>query len=307
MLLGAPQLIHGTIIAVMKSWKIYIFCHNVIWDEMYDNDPNFNRENYTLIKLGHHELSYNASKDYDVNSEFDFPVHLDAANYAEITGIYCVYKNRLYEGLDYIGFSHYDKEHRLIGSGGNVKINELEAARIKYEGKQKKCNGPTNITSMIQKIVNSTTPVHVSLESHEFNKIYDQRVLMDDSQPDTFVGDGLNCIDRILEDYNDFFKSHYTIEDVAKDGFLNLCDCFVTPVAVFEKLMSFISPIIESRQLDIFDSKRLHRLQGGLLERYVAVFFALEKINKVDLSIIHQYQRKHRARRWYEFFRRKIS
>ena len=86
----------------------------------------------------------------------------------------------------------------------------------------------------------------------------------------------MNCIDRILDDYNSFFQTRHTLQDVARDGFLTMCDCFVTPVGVFDKLMSFISPIMESGKLDIYDTQRLHRLQGGLLERYVAVFFALE-------------------------------
>jgi hypothetical protein len=291
-----------------KTWKVYIFCHNVIWDEMYNNDPDFNRENYTFFKLGHHVLSYNVTKDYPISSEFDFPVHLDTASYAELTGLYCIYKNRLHAGLDYIGFTHYDKEHRLLGHGKDASIKEVEAARIRYEEKQQKGKGPTNITSMIQEIINLPVPVHISLESHDFRKIYNQRVLMDDNQPDVLVGDGVNCIDRMLDDYNIFFDTRYTIDDVAKDGYLNLCDCFVTPVPIFEKLMSFISPIIESGKLDAFDTKRQNRVQGGLMERYVAVFFALEKVEKVNLSTIHQYKKKQpqKPRKWNKFFRHQI-
>ncbi len=277
----------------MKTWKVYIFCHNAIWDEMYNNDPDFQSGHYVFLKLGHHILNYNEKKGYNIKSEFDFSIYWDATYYAELTGLYCVYKNRLYEGLDYIGFSHYDKEHRLLISGNGVKINEIEAARMLYEVKQQKSDRPTNVTSLIQEKISSINPVHLSLESHDFKKIYDQRILMDNNQPNTFVGDGINCIDQILDDYNAFFDTNYSIEDVAKDGFLNMCDCFVTPVNVFVKLMSFISPIIESKRLDVYDIKRLHRLQGGLLERYVAVFFALEQINKVDLSTIHQYWLKH--------------
>ena len=276
----------------MKTWKVFIMCHNVIWDEMYENDHDFSPEHYAFLKLGRHDLQYNPSKGYRIIGEFDFPIHLDAPHYAELTGMYCVCMNRLDEGLDYIGFSHYDKEHRLIGPGGCATIEEVEAARQRAEGKRRKTNGPTQITRMIRKFVDSPTPVHISMESHEFRKIYDQRVLMDDRQPDAFVGEGINCIDRILEDYNTFFHTRYTFQDVARDGFLNMCDCFITPVPVFEKLMSFITPIIEERRLDVYDARRLHRLQGGLLERYVAVFFALEKIEKIDLSLIHHYWKK---------------
>ncbi len=279
----------------MKSWTVYIMCHNVIWDGMYANDPDFGPEHYRFLKLGRHDFRHNASMGYRIVSEFDYPVALDAAHYAEFTGLYCVYKNRLHAGLDYIGFSHYDKEHRLLGTGDPADIAALEAARIRTEVKRQRADGPTDVTARIQRLVDSGSPVHVSLESHEFRKIYDQRVLMDDRQPDAFVGAGINCFDRILDDYNACFGTRHTLAEVGRDGVLNMCDCFVTPVPLFEKLMSFIVPVIESRKLDVYDTRRRHRLQGGLLERYVAVFFALEKIGKADLSLVHQYWNKRRA------------
>jgi hypothetical protein len=272
----------------MKTWKVFILCHNTILDDMYEKDPDFSAEHFEFLKLGRHDLRYNPAKGYRVSSELDYPVHLDAPNYAELTGMYCVYKNRLHDGLDYVGFSHYDKEHRLIGSGGAVNISALEAVRLLAEVKRRRVDGPMDITERIRRLVDVPSPVHVSLESHDFRKIYGQRVLMDDRQPDAFVGEGVNCIDRILEEYNGFFGTRFTLEDVARDGFLTMCDCFVTPVDRFEKLMSFLTPVIESRKLDIYDTGRRHRLQGGLLERYVAVFFALEKIEKVDMTIVHR-------------------
>jgi hypothetical protein len=267
-------------------------CHNVIWDEMYEDDPDFGPENYSFLKLGRHDLMHDPRKPYRILSEFDFPIHLDAPHYAELTGMYCVYKNRLHDGLDYVGFSHYDKDHRLIGSAGAFNVKRLEAARIRAEVKRRKVQGPGDITARIRQIIESPSPVHISLESHEFRKIYDQRVLMDHRRPDGFVGEGINCIDRILEDYNSFFGTDHTLQDVAGDGFLNMCDCFVTTVGLFDKLMGFLTPIIENGKLDLYDSQRRHRLQGGLLERYVAVFFALEKIDKIDLSIVHQNWKK---------------
>jgi hypothetical protein len=118
---------------------------------------------------------------------------------------------------------------------------------------------------------------------------------MDKRQPDQFVGEGRNCLDEILVEYNRFFGTGYSMLDVEKDGFLNMCDCFVTPVFLFDKLMSFVASVIENGSLDIYDTKRRHRLQGGLLERYVAVFFALERINKTDLTIIHRYWDKKKS------------
>ena len=276
----------------MKTWRAFIHCHNVIFNEMYEHDREFSPEHYTFLKLGCYDLAYDRNRGYRIISETDFPFHWDAPHYAELTGLYCVYKNRLHAGLDYVGFSHYDKEHRLVGSGGKTDIAKLEAARQLYEVKRQPFDGPTNITARICSLLTSPSPVHISLECHAFEKIYQQRVLMDDAQPNAFVGDGVNCFDRILEDYNAHFQTRHTLQDVARDGFLNMCDCFITPVALFDKLMSFLTPIIENRRLDIYDTERRHRLQGGLLERYVAVFFALEKIEKIDLSLVHQSWKK---------------
>ena len=279
-----------------KNWKLFIMCHNVIWDKMYAEDPDFSQKYYSFLKLGNHDLKYNPRKGYHIINEFDSPITLPKAYYAELTGMYCIYKNKLYEGFDYIGISHYDKEHRILGSSGETDIAALEASRYRAEVLRKQSYGPTDITKRIDDALNSFPAVHISLESHDFNKIYNQRVLMDKLQPDQFVGEGRNCFDEIVTDYNAFFGTNYSIEDVAKDGFLNMCNCFVTPVYLFEKLMSFVTQIIESSSLDVYDSQRLYRLQGGLLERYVAVFFALEGIQKIDLSITHRHWEKRTSR-----------
>ena len=135
----------------MKTWKVFILCHNAIRDDMYEKDPDFSTEHFEFLKLGRHDLRYNPAKGYRVSSELDFPVHLDAPHYAELTGMYCVYKNRLHDGLDYVGFSHYDKEHRLIGSGGAVNLSALEAARQRAEVKRRRVDGPTDITARIRR------------------------------------------------------------------------------------------------------------------------------------------------------------
>ena len=274
------------------KWTIYMMCHNIIWDEMFEGDHDFTSDHYTFLKLGTHELEYNPDKNYRVIAETDFPVQWKEARYAEFTGMYGLYKSGFHKEMDYIGFSQYDKEQRLIGDGPDTEINELERRRVKIET-DKAGGGPTNITQLTTEILEAADgPVHISLESHEFHKIYGQKVMMDDDHPDQFLGDGANCFEGILKDYNAFFGTSFTMDDVEKAGWLNMCDSFLTPSETFDKLMSFIAPIMEDRRLDKYDTKRKHRLQGGLLERYAAVFFALEDIRKVDLSTVHQYWKK---------------
>lgn len=274
------------------KWMVYMMCHNIIWDEMFDGDGRFSAEHYTFLKLGTHELEYNKEKGYRVIAESDFPVQWPDAHYAEFTGMYSLYKSGLHREYDYIGFSQYDKEQRLIGDGPDMDIHELELRRLEIE-QERSGGGPANVTEWVERILAASDgSVHISFESHDFRKIYDQKVMMDDDHPNRFLGDGVNCMDRILEDYNAFFGTSCTMDDVAKAGWLNMCDSFLIPSVTFEKLMSFIVPVMESRKLDKYDTKRKHRLQGGLLERYVAVFFALEDIRKVNLSTIHQYWKK---------------
>jgi hypothetical protein len=280
------------IIMPEPKWMVYMMCHNIIWDGMFEGDDRFSADHYTFLKLGTHEIEFNKSKGYRVVSEADFPVQWPDAHYAEFTGMYALFKSGLQKEYDYIGCSQYDKEQRLIGDGPDMESHELERRRLKIEH-ERSGGGSTNVTEWVEQIISSSEgPVHISFESHEFQKIYDQKVMMDDDHPNQFLGDGVNCMDRILEDYNEFFGTAFTMDDVAKVGWLNMCDSFLTPSGIFEKLMSFIVPIMEDRRLDKYDTKRRHRLQGGLLERYVAVFFALEDIRKVDLSTIHQYWKK---------------
>ena len=278
---------------IQKNWTVFIMCHNVIWDDLYAHDPGFDGRHYSFMNLGRQDIKYNSHKGYKIIREQDYPIWLDLPHYAELTGLYCIYKNRLHDGLDYIGFSHYDKEHRLIGDGSHRNMQELEALRLEAEMERRVLPGSrTNLTALIEAEIMRRGDVHISLESHDVQKIYDQRITMDERFPDMIDGDGINCIDRILQDYNDFFGTRYTWENLRKCDYLNMCDCFVTPVRLFEKLMTFLCPIIESGRLDIFDRERKHRLQGNLLERYAAVFFALEPIEKADLSTVHQFWRK---------------
>lgn len=279
--------------SMQKKWTVFIMFHNMIWDDLYVHDPGFDAGHYRFMKLGRQKMAFTPGKGHDIIREQDFPIWLDLPHYAEITGLYCVYRNRLHEGLDYIGFSHYDKEHRLLGDGSRRSMQDIEMRRIEAETHRRVIpDGRTDLTALIDAAIRQYEAVHISLESHDVRKIYDQHIVMDERYPDRIEGEGVNCIDRILQEYNDFFGTRHTLEDLGKSPFMNMCDCFVTPVRLFEKLMTFLCPVIESGRLDGFDRERKHRIQGNLLERYTAVFFALEPIDKVDLSTVHQFWRK---------------
>ena len=47
---------------------------------------------------------------------------------------------------------------------------------------------------------------------------------MDPSRPNDVTGDGINCYDQIIADYNLYFKTDYTLKDFFAHKYINL-DC----------------------------------------------------------------------------------
>jgi hypothetical protein len=173
--------------------------------------------------------------------------------------------------LDFIGFIHYDKELKLLKA-------PLWQSR-------------TNITERINSYIKDRTKAHISFETHIPKNDYNQRILADVTMPNTLVGDGLNCYDYILSDYNNYFETVYTIDDFMRKPHINLCSCFLIDIKTFEKMMGFFDWIIQSRKLEVFDTNHQYRLQGGLAERYFGFFLMFEYEEMNDLSIFHRYNK----------------
>ena len=256
----------------IKKWKIFIAAHNGVHDRMYAKDKNFNAQNYVVLNV--------AQQEFDVSSKYSLIHQFKLQNFtslgkwwAESEGIYNVWKNNLHKGLDFIGFLHYDKEFRLI----NKPFYFLESR--------------TNITDRINHCIHDKTHAHISFETHIPQKDYKQRIMADVTMPNTLVGDGLNCYDYILADYNHYFKTNYSIEDFINKPSINLCSCFLIDTPTFEKMMGFFDWIVTSKKLDVFDTKHQYRLQGGLAERYFGLFLSFEYGTMCDLSIAHQYNK----------------
>ena len=252
------------------NWKIYIVGHNGVHDWMYENDKDFNSNNYTVLDVG--QERFNVSDRYSIIRQNEFSNYQSLGKWwAESEGIYNVWKNKIYENLDFVGFIHYDKELKLL----RRKLFSLR----------------TNITHRINEYLKDKTKAHISFKTHHPKLDYNQRIMADESQPNTLVGDGVNCYDYILNDYNDYFRTNYTIKDIFQKNTINLCSCFMIDVLTFEKMMKFWDHIVCSRKLEIFDTYHQHRLQGGLAERYFGVFLMFEYDKMLDLSIVHHYNK----------------
>lgn len=248
----------------MSKWNIFVVTHKHIFDSMYTGDPLFSQDNFKFVNVAAHKLDDSYLQKYQVLNLIELPVFLPLGpQYAESEAIYNIYKNKsYYQNFNFIGFLHYDRE---------LVLN----------------NGQRNITEQINHHLQGRTNAHISFSTYPTRGIYDQKVLADETQPETLNGDGVNCIDYIIKDYNDYFKTNYSLSDLWQRGWLNLDSGFLIDIATFEKMMQFCAVIIESRKLEAFDTLHRYRLPGGLLERYYGVFLAFEYPEFLDLSLPH--------------------
>lgn len=251
-----------------KKWKIYIVSHDEVFPEMYENDLDFGESNYEILNVGTNDYIKNSGMLREI-SQFDLRNSKRLGKWwAESEGIYNLWKNGLHEKLDFIGFIHYDIELRLR-DGWHIRN--------------------TNITSRICKAISNTDVSHLSFETHDIDVDYNQRILADVQQPNVLQGEGLNCYDYILRDYNEYFGTSYNLSDLKKKGKINLCSCFLIDTYHFNEMMLFFEWVINKGELILFDTEHKYRIQGGLAERYFGIYMAFAYDKMIDLSLIHHW------------------
>jgi hypothetical protein len=241
-----------------KKWKIFIVTHGPVEEQYYANDPLFTNEHYEFFNVSNKNLCHSRFRITNKNEVESY--NYLGKWYAEAEVIYNVYKNNLYENLDYVGFIHWD-----------------------YELKSQDRTIGYNVTEAIDKVVEKGVPF-ISFSSYNFEEIYNQRIMMDPRYPNHKIGNGKNCFDTIIEEYNEFFKKRMSVNDVLGRR-INLCSAFLCSSAVFDHLMSFYSFIIEKKEIEKFDTNHTYRFQGGLLERYIGCYSA--DLDFAEIELIH--------------------
>lgn len=254
-----------------NKWKIYIVGHKKIYEELMTGDRKFNNENYTFLNVGQLEQLEN-SENYDCVNQRDLANYMPIGKYwAESEGIYNIWRSQIYKELEYIGFLHYDIEFRLA---------------------KKFClGGHTNITERINMYIVGKQKAHISFATFTTEWTYSQRIMMDPERPNELQGDGINCYDQIIKDYNEYFKKDYTLKDFFARKRINLCSCFLIDTDSFDKMMQFFDWLVNSHKLDIYDTEHKNRFQGGMAERYFGLFLLFEYDKMLDMSLVHQYDR----------------
>jgi len=251
----------------MVKWKIFVTFFRNLYDDHYKVDGSYNPGNFTFVKvndeypmeLGGNELGY------DILFEHDFPLfrpELQKNGYHENSVFYHIYKNGFHEPYDYIGFIEYD--HVLT----------------------------EDFTRTIQKRLDEVPQETIfTFQKFTFRQLWEQGILMNPRRPEKVDGNPdsrWNCINVVLEDYNNFFHSGYTVERlIAKDCF-PICHCFLIPSAMFGKIMKFHTSIMDSGKVEKYH-RHNWRMPAVLMERYLAVALALEDA-PIDGSILLEHR-----------------
>lgn len=253
-----------------KNWKIFIVSHEKLYQKMYFYDKGFNNINYSIINVGKNDTVLNAGTLECVN-QYDLVNSVKLGKWwAESEGIYNIWRSKTFLSYDFIGFIHYDYELKLRKSSCKDDFLSYQVTNL-IDSKLEECN----------------KDVCIGFESYNPKVDYNQKILADVNQPETLVGQGMNCYDYILADYNSFFHTNYTLNDFYDKKSVNLCSAFLMDTVHFDEMMHFWDSIVQSGKLMVFDTLHRHRLQGGLAERYFGVYMMFAYEYSHEIPLIH--------------------
>lgn len=252
----------------MKKWKIFVTTFKKLFDEHYTSDSSFDMENFTFVKVNdEYPLELDGNRlDYDILFEHDFRIFdadLQRKGYHENSVLYHIYKNNVHKEYDYIGFIEYD----------HVLSDQFTA----------------NVRRMID---TAERDLLFAFNKFSFQQLWEQGILMDPRRHLKETGDPSspwNCLNVILDDYNRFHGSAFRMQDLARKNCFPTCHCFMMPSGRFDKIMNFHSFVMESGKVERYHQHNW-RARAGLMERYLAVEFALE-----DAEIVDVFQLEHRS------------
>jgi len=240
--------------------RIYIITHRPLFDEFYHVDSSFDSSIFTEVNLSNQKYVKSECMSSQVPLSILLRFRPLGKRWAEFEAMYNLYINGLFIDNDYTGFMHYD-----------YQLHDLFCRSLK------------------ELIGNSSR--FISFSSFNFLDEYKQRIAMDYARPNVQCAGGHSCYKYILKHYNMFFGTNYNILDIW-DKRMCLCNAFCLPKVELEQLMSFLSWVYEQKFLDCFDSNNSYRAQGGFMERYVAVYSALRKIDELEVNHYYNYHKK---------------
>lgn len=230
--------------------------HKDLSRENYTCDPHFSFEKYTFIEANPNIESTIDTDFFGKNpiKEYELPLYderLQKAVYMAPSIIYHAYKNNLHKDLDYIGFLEYD-----------IPLKHPDYS---------------SVTERIENIINGNQSLIVPYRyQHALKNLHKQK--------DIKIN-GKNAIDQIFDDYNQYFDTSFNRKDFMQ-AIITSQQSFLADTKTFEKIMGFISHVIENKLAERPNS--WHR-PSTLMDRYFGISLLLENSAKtVPLPLEHQ-------------------
>ena len=255
------------------SFRIFVIHHRKLNDAYYQASM---LDHFTFVNVNTADVPVDAR--YKTLKLTEFPTFTPLGKwYTESEVMYNLYQNQdLYADVDYVGFIQYDMDASGIDESTIRQLIETEQSDV------------------------------ILFQPYTFREDYNQRVLMDPEQPNLRAGVGRNCYDAIFADYNAHYSEQHRTQDYT-DHTIGLCSAFLMRTALFNRMMAFINSIIESKKLESFDTSHRYRIQGGLLERYYAVWMLLQKMKFSVLSLPHSFEGSYEQMDYYKRLRFLLS
>lgn len=248
--------------------SLFVTFHKVIHDNLYQYLNKYQKQLLTFYGVRDRQIPDDT--ELDVIYEYDLPFYnpsLQKLRYNEGSTMYHVYHNDVFDDNRFIGFFQYD-----------MKFDSSEI-------------------NVIDNICKTETEPFVVAPF--FATDYSKQTLGGSIQ---LIFEDLTGFGIPLDNYNKFFNTNHTKEDVLSQPFI-MCNCFVVPVHLFKKLMCWMEQFfvnkIDSDQLIEIVVKNPGALEinsnipnldlinpGHLIEILTGMFFALEIKNGCKLYCI---------------------
>lgn len=246
--------------------QIFVVTHGPIYPEFYNCDDSFDPSIFTFCKVGpqswfDHDLVPSGCNKLLIDELCNFKSL--GPSWAETEAIYNIYVSQLYQEYDYVGFIHYD--HTLF-------------------------NG---FCHQLKSIYHAHKSLFMAFNTHQFLNDYRQMIILDETRPNLLQDpSGPNCYKTILSHYNLVYNKNIKLWNLA-DKKISLSSSYLCSKTIFEDLMNLLSWVIESKVLLKYDTLFRHRLQGGMAERYVAIYSSQIPILEFPLKHEYRYYKKY--------------
>lgn len=250
---------HLRVIAHEKKWedsitnmtiKVFNVWHNKIFDDLVQiPQSQYDR----LVWFGvneRYDKDYNRDKGYQIMFEYELPMYrpeLQQKWYCQTSCMYHCYKNRLYEGVEYVGFLQYDCRIR------NDFFDDME--------------------NQLKTLSKEVPIFYMHLLSLEETLRWCSGLC--DDHPNA-----------ALTHYNAFFNTNYTSHDIiAANAYLPYNHVFVIPSTMFDRMMRWICEyidVIESTP----EAWPSTFSRPEFLERCHGLFLAIEQVSNPDIKLV---------------------